>query len=515
MKIIIYFLLTFTVTLTAQQTDIVIYGGTSAGVMAAIQAAKSGKSVVLIEPGMHIGGMTSGGLSSVDKGNAAKVGGLTHEFFNRIWAYYNPTLPNTGKTMWKLEPHVAESIFNTMAAAYQVPIVYGELLNRDSGVIIDNQQITSIVMESGRTFSGKMFIDTSYEGDLLAAAKISHIVGRESNYTYGETLNGVLPNIKRTGTPLIDVYRTEGNPQSGFLPRISVDQGGAPGQGDAGVQAYTYRLCMTNVTENSVPVTKPSDYDEINYEIVFRAIEAGIKKNQFLKISPLHNGKVDINSGIISTDFVGMSWTYAHVDYTSRQQIAQQHQSWIEGLIWTLQNHPRVPSEVKDYYTPWGLAKDEFTDNNNWPPLLYVREARRMISSVVMTEHMAMGNTPVSDGIGVATYQLDSHPVKYFIAPDGYLMIEGTFFKQLPQPFPISYASITPNINECTNLLAPVCLSASHVAYGSIRMEPVFMILGQSAAVAASLAIDLGVEVQNVPYTQLQTQLLNEGQILN
>lgn len=518
----------------AQSYDIVIYGGTSAGVIAAVQAANSGNSVVLIEPGKHLGGMTSNGLGWVDIDNPDIIGGLTFNYFNHVWQFYQrdsswkwePKYQIKGQLvkfhpedllMWVLEPHVGERIFNAMVDYAKVPVVRNERLNRTNGVQMDNQRITQITMESGLVLSGKMFIDATYEGDLMAASNVSYIVGREPNSRYNENLNGIQPNPSLGRTSIkIDPYIVKGDPQSGLLPRVYPDDNGNLGEGDSGVEAYNYRMCLTDVPENCVKIAKPVDYDESQYEIVFRAIESGMPKDEFFKLDLLPNRKTDSNNnGPISTDYVGMSWTYAEADYAERKKIALDHEKWQRGLVWTLQNHPRVPADVQAYYAPWGLPRDEFADNNNWPYDLYVREARRMVSPVVLSEHMASEEVTIPNSVGLASYNMDSHGIKYIVNPDGFLSTEGGMFKKVLEPFPICYQSIIPSRHECENLLVPVCLSASHVAYGAIRMEPTFMILGQSAATAASLAIELNVALQELPYGLLRQRLLKDGQILD
>lgn len=515
-----------------QSYDIVIYGGTSVGVIAAEQAAIMGHSVVLIEPGKHLGGMTSSGLGWVDVSTSKTIGGLTRKFFNHVWQYYQRDsswiwenrYPMKGQLyhfhpnehlMWVLEPHVGEKIFKAITAEAKIPVVYNERLNRESGVQLDGQRIMRIVMESGLTFEGKMFIDATYEGDLMASSHVSYTVGREPNSLYQETNNGIHLNIPKNPA-LIDVYLVKGNPTSGLLPRIYPNAGGNRGEGDNGVQAYNYRMCLTDVPQNRVQIEKPEGYDENQYEILFRAIEADPKTDLFFKLDLVPNRKTDSNNrGIISTDYVGMSWQYPEADYKTRKEIALKHEQWQRGLVWTLQNHPRVPVEIRALHAPWGLPKDEFVDNNHWPYLLYVREGRRMASSLVITEHIALGNAIAEDSVGMAYYAMDSHAIKYVVSSNGFLQMDGGLFIGLPKYFPVSYRAIVPQRHECENLLVPICLSASHAAYGTVRVEPILMILGQSAATAAGLAIDLNVALQDLPYGTLQQRLLADGQILD
>lgn len=513
--------------------DIVIYGGTPAGIMAAVQASRMGKSVVIIEPSNHLGGIISNGLSYIDRKNLNVTGGLAKEFFQQVWLYYqNPKgwhgekthitkrpleVIKSTQTMWAFEPHVGELILTTMVTEAPISVAMNERLDRRKGIFKLGPVLKAIIMESGQAFIGKVFIDASYEGDLMAAAGISYVVGREDNSVYGETLNGIHPNRKPGPNAIkLDPYLIKGDPTSGLLPRLHIDQGGVQGSGDLGVPAYNYRMCLTDIPENRRLIEKPADYDEIKYEIVFRAIEAHLPKETFFKLDPLPNDKTDSNNnGPISTDYIGMNGDYPEGDYATRESIAKAHERWQRGLLWTLQNHPRVPAEVQTYYAPWGLSKDEFTDNDNWPRQLYVREARRMVSELVMTEKHALSVDKISDGVGYAFYPIDSHAVKYFLTPDGYMVTDGGLDVKIPGPYPLSYRAIVSKRQQCENLFVPACLSASHIAYSSIRMEPVFMMLGQVAGTAASLAVDLNIAVQDVPYEILLQQLMDNGQVVD
>lgn len=514
--------------------DVVIYGGTSAGVIAAAQVKKMGKTVVLIEPGNHLGGMMSNGLGWVDIKTPQAIGGLSAKYFNSLWKYYQRDSSwiwekkhpikgqlvshhSTSPFMWVLEPHVGEKIFKAIIGQYKIPVVRNELLNRTNGVSMDQGRIVGISMESGLKLTGKMFIDATYEGDLMAAANVSYVIGREDNSLYSETFNGVQHNVPSSKkSTRIDCYLTKGSPESGLLPRIYPDTGEENGTRDNGVQSYNYRMCLTNVPENRILIEKPIGYNEADYEIVFRTLESALAPKSMFKFDLIPNRKTDSNNmGLVSTDYVGMSWNYPEADYESRKKIAFAHESWQRGLIWTLQNHPRVPEAVQATYAGWGLPKDEFIDNNHWPYSLYVRESRRLVAPFVITEHVALGNIAVRDSIGLASYDMDSHAIKYVANASGFLEAEGGLFKNIPKPYQISYQSITPDRNECENLLIPVCLSASHSVYGSVRMEPTFMVLGQSAATAACLSIDTGEAIQDLSYELLRKQLLIDGQKLD
>ncbi len=519
-------LLLFTSGYSEEVYDVVVYGGTSAGVIAAVQAAKMGKSVVLIESSQHIGGMTSSGLGKIDTKNVDILGGLTRNYFHRVWKYYQhpqnwiwekqPKSP-PHQEMYVVEPHVAEKLFKQMAKEVSLRIELGERLNRKNGVHKEGGRIVEIAMESGRKFQGKMFIDATYVGDLMAAAGVSYTVGREPNSHYHETLNGIHPYIQRALSPGIDPYVVKGDPKSGLLPRIHPNAGGNPGDGDRGVQAYNFRLCLTKVAANRIPIEKPIQYKDSDYELIFRVLEASIPAYKIGILSnTIPNGKIDLNnSGLFSTDFVGMSWNYAEADYAEREKITLEHENWQRGLLWTLQNHPRISSKVHAFFAHWGLAKDEFPENHHWPYQLYVRESRRMVSDAVVTENTVRGkDPPIDDSIGLGAYPMDSHIVKYYVAPDGLIACDGTYYVGAAEPYRISYRAIVPKASECENLLVPVCLSASHAAYGSVRIESTFMLLAQSAATAACLAIDCAVPVQKVPYETLRHHLLAEGQVL-
>ncbi|MDF2374868.1 MAG: FAD-dependent oxidoreductase [Verrucomicrobiales bacterium] len=514
--------------------DIVVYGGTSAGIVAGIQAKKMGKTVVVIEPTDREGGLTTGGLGQTDIGNKQVIGGLSREFYERISAHYakddawkwekreeyrdsGQTRTAQGEaTMWTFEPSAALAVYRAWIAETGLKIVFEERLNRESGVKVVDSKIVEITMESGRTFAGKMFIDATYEGDLLAAAGVSYTVGREANAHYGETLNGVQTKMDRHHNFVrgVDPYREKGNPQSGLLPFLDPDGPGEEGGADHRVQAYCYRMCLTDHPENRIPFHQPEGYDEEWFELLLRNFEAGEKGMPWIN-SSMPNRKTDTNNRTgFSTDFIGQNYDYPDASYAEREEIAKRHLLYQQGLMWTLANHPRVPEAIRSEIAKWGMCKDEFTEGNGWQQQLYVREARRMVSDFVMTQNHCQQKETVSDSVGMGAYTMDSHNTQRYVTAEGFAKNEGDVQVGGFPPYPISYDSIIPKQSECENLLVPVCLSATHIAFGSIRMEPVFMVLAQSAATAASLAIDEGIPIQEVEYKQLQTRLAEDGQIL-
>ena len=520
----------------ACEVDVVVYGGTSAGVIAAVQAAKMGKSVVLVGPDRHLGGLSSGGLGYTDSGNTKAVGGLAREFYERLYRYYSApeawrwqkmsAFSNEGQgsrsrvdgenTMWTFEPHVAEAIFNAWLAEHRIPVYREEWLDRASGVAKADGRIVSVRMLSGREFRAKMFIDATYEGDLMAAAGCSYHVGREANSVYGETWNGVqLDGIKHHRhyfmSP-VSPYVVPGDPQSGVLPYVSTEPPGKNGEGDRRVQAYCYRTCLTRNPANRAPFPKPENYNPANYELLLRELLTG-RKDFFEKFDMIPNLKTDTNNhGAFSSDFIGMNYAYPEASYAERREILKAHENYQKGYYYFVANDPRVPAAIREEMAQWGLAADEFMDNGHWPHQIYVREARRMIGEHVMTEHDTLSTRVVSDPVGMGSYTLDSHNVQRYITPEGFVQNEGDVGVHTKGPYKIAFGSIVPKRAECRNLLVPVCVSSSHIAYGSIRMEPVFMILGQSAATAAAHAIDEGRAVQEIDYARLRERLLADRQ---
>ena len=510
--------------------DVVIYGGTSAGVIAAVQVHRMGMTAVLIEPGEHLGGLTSGGLGRTDTGNKSVIGGMSREFYQRLKQYYDQSdvwlyenkndysgYDIEADAIWGFEPHAAEEIYNEMLAETNVTVIKRERLDLNDGAMVHKNRIRKIRMQSGRVFRGDMFIDATYEGDLMAKAGVSYTVGRESNAKYNETLNGVQKR-KSTNHQLktgVDPYVEPGDPSRGVLPNVHPGDPGKDGQGDHRIQAYCFRMCLTDVPENRVAYPKPENYDEQEYELLFRNFEAGENSVPWLP-GMMPNRKTDTNNRTgFSTDYIGKNYDYPEADYATRDSIVAAHERYQKGLMWTLANHPRVPRHIRDEISRWGLAKDEFVDNGNWPHQLYIREARRMIGEYVMTENDCKRKRIVNDPIGLGSYNMDSHNCQRYITADGFARNEGNIEVSPRGAYLISYRSITPKRDEIQNLLVPVCLSASHIAYGSIRMEPVFMILGQSAAAAAVLADKSGIPVQDIDYHQLRKQLLQDNQVLD
>ncbi|WP_044481275.1 FAD-dependent oxidoreductase [Paenibacillus antibioticophila] len=490
--------------------DLVIYGGTAAGLAAAVQARRMGMNPIVLEPSRRLGGLSSGGLGDTDFGDKSVIGGLSLEFYKRVGRKYG-----SDEAVWMFEPKTALSVFEDWVAEYGIEVRYGERLDPADPVVKRGNRIESIRSESGHTYTGRMFMDAGYEGDLMKAADVSYALGREPNSRYGETYNGIQTAVavKNQLPRGIDPYVVPGDPASGLLPGVNPGPGGPDGEGDDKVQAYCYRMCLTDAPDNRVFVEQPAGYDERDYELLFRAIERG--EDVFFKLRMVPNRKTDSNNDRgFSTDFIGCNYAYPEASYAEREAIAAAHERYQRGLIWTLQHHPRVPEAIREFYKPWGLPLDEFAENGCWTPQLYVREARRMVSGLVMNENHIFLRSPIADPVGLGSYTMDSHNVQRHVGPEGDIRNEGDVQIKLNSPYPISYRSIVPEEEQCANLLVPVCLSASHIAYGSIRMEPVFMVLAQSAATAAALALEADIAVQAVPYDKLRERLLLDNQVI-
>jgi hypothetical protein len=494
------------------ETDVLVFGGTAGGVSAACTVSKMGKKVALTEFGNHIGGLTSGGLGWTDIGNKAAIGGFARDFYKRLGKHY-------GKPeAWTFEPSVAEANLKELLKEHKVPVYMRQRL---AAVKKAGTRITEITMEDGNVFRAKVFIDATYEGDLMARAGVKYMVGREANSQFNETLNGI-----RQKTPAhqfvvpVDPYIKPGDPASGLLPLIQDTPFGNAGDGDKAVQAYNFRLCLTKNPANKIPIEPPAGYDPKRYELLGRYVEAlkaagrPLKLGNFMKVDMVTPEKTDINNnGGFSTDYIGYNYSYPEADYATREKIWKDHENYIKGFLTFLGTDERVPENVRAEMKQWGFPKDEFQDTGGWPHAMYVREARRMHGEYVMAEKNCRWEERVEDPVGLGAYNMDSHNCRRIVR-DGKVENEGDVQVGVKGPYGVSYRSIIPKAAECENLFVPVALSATHIAYGSIRMEPVFMILGQSAATAAVFAIDDQVPVQKVAYAKLRERLLADQQVL-
>jgi hypothetical protein len=519
------------------KAEVIVYGGTSSAVTAAVQSARMGRSVMLVSPDKHLGGLSSSGLGFTDTGNKEVIGGLAREFYQLIYNHYdspeswnwqkkseygnkgqgNPAIDGEKRTMWIFEPHAAEESFEKMIVGSKIKVFRDEWLNRETGVIKEDGTIISIKTLSGKTFSGKVFIDATYEGDLMAAAAVKYTVGREANSVYNENWNGVQAGIFHHGhyfKDKIDPYKIPGDSSSGLLPLISSETPGENGTGDKKIQAYCFRLCLTQHPENKLLITKPEGYDSTKYELLARLSEA--RWNEFFgKYDPVPNLKTDVNNhGPLSFDNIGMNWDYPEASYELRKEIIKEHERYQKGLLYFMATDQRIPKGVRKTMNIWGFAKDEFQDNGNWPYNIYVREARRMSGEYVMTENDVLGKRNVSKPIGMGSYTMDSHNVQRYVTAEGFVQNEGDIGIKADRPYQIDLGAILPQKDQCKNLLVPVCVSSSHIAFGSIRMEPVFMILGQSAATLASIAVEKRKSIYDIPYNDLKSKLLEDGQVL-
>ena len=517
--------------------DLVIYGPTSAGIAAAVQAKRMNLDVVVVGPDKHLGGLSAGGLGWTDSGNKAVIGGIALEFYQHIYRHYDrpdawrwqtrddygsrahgtPTINGNGPAMWVFEPHVAEQIFEDLVSTHSIPVYRDEWLDRSStGLRMQDGKIMSITMLSGKVFRGRMFIDATYEGDLMAVAGVTYTVGREGNEQYKETLNGVQTHNARSHQfkNNVSAHTVPGDLSSGLLPRIHNAAPGIEGSGDHRVQAYNYRMCLTRVKENRVPFPKPNGYDPQQYELLLRDLLAGSRHING-KFDMLPNLKTDTNNhGSFSTDNVGMNYDYPDATYSRRQEILDEHRIYQQGFCYFLANDLRVPEDVRSWYGQWGLSKDEFSDTGHWPHQIYVREARRMVGDFVVNERHLRRIIPTNRSIGMGSYNMDSHNVQRYVDEQGHVRNEGDIQVNPGGPYPIDYGAVIPQRAECQNLFVVCAVSTSHIAYGSVRMEPVFMILGQSAATAAALAIQHDTAIQDVEYTSLAKRLMADGQVL-
>ncbi len=519
--------------------DVVVYGDTLAGISAAIQASRQGKSALLISPTRHLGGVATAGLTATDMNRSASIGGIAREFYGKIYEHYlQPSAwrgqgrdqffelslkrTYTGKNdelrmQWVYESHVAEAILESMLRQANVEVVRERRLAENSSAVEKTAgRIVAVRMEKGDRYEGRMFVDASYEGDLMARARVSNIVGRESNRTYGETMNGVrVAGVIGVGERSVDPWIRPGDPASGLLPFIDAKLWARPGEQDSRTQTYCYRLTLTNDPENRIPMTKPDNFNPLWYEVVVRMLQLApdTPLQKVLSLTPMPNRKTDTNQ----VNFIGANRDYQTASHKERERIAQLHRDFAVGMLWVLANDERVPAPIREEMRPWGWPKDEFTDNGNFPHQLYVREARRMQGAYVMKEENLRRENRVEAGhtVAIGSYALDSHVVSRVLDDQGRLRNEGSHLESKGiRPYGISYYSLVPKKEECRNLIVPVCLSASHVAYTSIRMEPVYMVLGQAAGAAAAMAIDDALAVQDVPYSKLHDLLSRAGQVM-
>jgi hypothetical protein len=508
---------------TAHEYDVVVYGGTAGGAATAVAAARQGAKVALLEPGRHLGGMVSGGLGWTDFGRQEVIGGISREFFERVGRHYGQAIA------WYFEPHVGEQVFQEMIAEAKVAVFLNHRLRENAGVRKSGARILELVTENGERFRAKIFADCSYEGDLMAQAKITYTWGREAIAQYNESLAGV-----RDRTPLhqFTVQISPFDSSHHLLPEIYDGPKGEVGAGDKKVQAYNFRICMTDNQQNLVPFPRPASYDPKRYALLARMLQAMTEKNgcaprmnEVMKPDPLPNRKTDTNNnGAFSTDYIGGSWGYPEADYRTREEIWQQHKDYAAGFLYFLANDPDVPAALQKEVSRWGLAKDEFTDTANWPRQLYVREARRMVGEFVMTQRDIQTELTKPDAIGMGSYNSDSHNVQRVVTPgraiqDGAtpegLAVENEGDMQVRvQPYQIPYRILVPKRSEAINLLVPVCFSASHVAYSTLRMEPQYMIVGQAAGIAATLAIKKRIPLQDVAPNLLIEKLRQQNAVL-
>lgn len=525
---------------SSEKADIIVYGGTSAGVVSAIRGAKSGKKVVLISPTQELGAMSSSGLGMTDSGKTEAIGGLSLEFYKRVYAEYQKpenwyaermdefkgtgqgtkAIDNKRKVMWIFEPRIATAVYEKWLAEYpNIKILRNEYLDRENGVEMSAGRIKSITTLSGRRFEGKIFIDATFEGDLMASAGCEYVVGREGNEKYNETYNGYRTDLRHNYhnfSVKVDPYKIKGDKSSGLLKYISSEPPLKNGEADKKVQAYNYRICLTDYEPNKIPLSKPDNYNPEDFELCGRWFEAYPEASPLI-ISRMPNHKTDINNKQgFSTDFIGENYSYPEASYAERELIVKRHKDYHLGLLYFWNTDPRTPKEFKDKIKNLGLPKDEFKSSGNWPYYLYIREARRLVGDYVMTEHDCLNEKATPEPIGMGSYTIDSHNTSRYIDEDGFVQNEGDVevFISGSGPYKIAYGSIIPKRDDCKNLYVVCALSASHTAYGSIRMEPVFMILGHSAAAAAVQCIDSGRDVQDINYSQLASTLRREGQVL-
>lgn len=512
-----FILLLFAVSATAQHNfDFVVYGGTAAGVTTAVSAARHGLKVALLEPRDNIGGMVSGGLSGTDTGKREVIGGMALEFYFRagIKYYLNRHLQELA---WMPEPKVAEPIFREMLSEAGVTLFTRHRLREKTGVTKQGNRITAIQTENGATFNARYFADSSYEGDLMAQAKVSYTIGREGVAQYNESLAGIRA-VTLSHQFAVDIPARD--KQGRLLPEISAEPRGTPGQGDKRIQAYNFRVIATNVPENRLPWPKPANYDPYRYELLARYLEAmtpylgrPLTFNEVSLLRIIPNGKADLNNrNGFSTDYIGKNYGYPDGTYAERERIWKDHEDYQKGFYYFLAHDPRVPKSLQEEVRTYGLPKDEYQDTGHWPHQLYVREARRMVSDFVASQKDLQTQRTKPDAIGMGSYNSDSHNLQRFVNDRGFVENEGDV--QVPvQPYQIPYRVLVPKQSEAANLLVPVCFSSSHIAYSSMRMEPQYMILGHAAGLAAAMAAKSNSSVQQVDIKALQNTLREEGAV--
>ena len=533
---LLFVLLTALLTPVRAAHDVVVYGETLAGISAAIQAARLGKSVVLLSTTTHLGGVATAGLTATDMNRSPVIGGIAREFYGLVYDHYqqpsawrgddrtdfferSKKRTYTGKNdalhmQWVYESRIAEKILADMLQRAGVTVIRSRLLAETADAVeLKDGRIIALLTTTGERYAGLAFIDASYEGDLMARAGVSHFIGRESNAAFGETMNGIRPaGLVGTPTQSIDPWVRPGDPSSGLLPFIDRALWGKPGDQDNRSQSYCYRVTLTNDPANRLPFTKPATYNPLWHEALVRSLQLkpDTPLQKIVSLTPMPNRKTDTNH----LDFVGANFDYPAATHAERARLAQLHRDYALGMLWTLAPDPRVPAAIRQKVSAYGLSKDEFTDNGGWPWMIYIREARRMVTDYVMTQHDCEGKRRAPDPVGLGSFGMDSHVVQHFVTEKGYAISDGVIWRVPPKPYGISYRSIIPRRGECENLLSPICVSATHVAHGSIRMEPVFMALAHSAAIAAGAALDKNTSVQDVAYPLLRERLLAGKQVL-
>ncbi|KAM5347752.1 hypothetical protein ACJ41O_007576 [Fusarium nematophilum] len=518
-----------------QTFDLVVYGSTSGAVATAIQAARLGRHVALVSPQEHIGGIQINGLGATDIDNQVEfqnsttVGGLSLELHQRISRVYN-RLERLNEVVdkgikdpdvWRFEARVAERVISDWLAEHPlIAIIKSPLSESDHAVHHSNGQIQSIRLENGDLVSGRVFVEASYEGDLLAAAGITWTRGREASSVYGESLAGVRgETIYRQIDVDLDPYVKPGDASSGLLYGISDEPFGNPGDGDLHLQSYSYRIPLTDDPDNRVPFSEPDGYDPAHYQLHRRYLAAG--GEFYMPRKRLPGEKTDLigSEGALSTDLLGMNDEWPVASRQQRREILKETGRFTKGLLWFISTDPAVPEKYRQEWSRFGYCKDEFPDNDHFPYELYVRDARRMVSDYIITESTASrdgGSEPVKDPVAVAYWPTDTHSVRRILR-DGKVHNEGFIFKDGHKwrPFGIAYRALVPKREEAVNFITVTCPSSSHVGYGAVRLEHQFYALGQACANASDIAITQGCALQDVPYGDIRDRLVTQGVILD